>query len=47
VPSCDFRAGAETEDEILAKAAGHAKDAHGPEPTPELVEKVKGAIEER
>lgn len=37
---------AETEDEVLRLAAEHAKNDHGLEPTPELVEKVKANIEE-
>jgi predicted small metal-binding protein len=35
----------ENEEEVLQKAAVHAKE-HGLEPTPELVAKVKAAIEE-
>ena len=33
-----------TVEEVLQKAGVHAKE-HGLEPTPELIEKVKGAIE--
>ncbi|MHA3979436.1 DUF1059 domain-containing protein [Halovulum sp. GXIMD14794] len=46
MPGCSFQAKAETEDEILQAAAAHAKEAHGLEATPELVEKVKAAIRE-
>ncbi|MBF9035393.1 DUF1059 domain-containing protein [Rhodobacterales bacterium HKCCE2091] len=46
MPGCDFVAKGESEDEILAQAAKHAKEAHGLDPTPELVEKVRGAITE-
>ena len=34
-----------TEEEILQKAAPHAKEAHGMEVTPDLVAAVRGAIE--
>jgi len=44
MPGCRFEARAETEDQILAEAAAHAKATHNLEVTPELVEKVKGAI---
>lgn len=44
MPGCDFEARGETEDEILQKAAAHAKNDHGMEVTPELAEKVRGAI---
>lgn len=37
---------AETEEELLRKAAEHAKNDHGMEPTPELMEQVKAYIEE-
>ena len=43
VPGCGFEARG-TEEEILAAAGKHAKEDHGIEVTPELVEKVKGAI---
>ncbi|MEV8467721.1 DUF1059 domain-containing protein [Fluviibacterium sp. DFM31] len=46
MPGCDFEARGATEDEILQKAAAHAKEAHGIEPTPELVEKVKSLIQD-
>jgi predicted small metal-binding protein len=43
VPGCEFEARG-TEEEILAAAGKHAKEDHGIEVTPALVEKVKGAI---
>jgi len=46
MPGCTFQAKAETEAEVLQAAAAHAKQAHGMEATPELVEKVKAAIRE-
>ncbi len=44
MPGCDFEAKGETEDEVLRKAAVHAKEAHGLDATPEVVTKVKAAI---
>ena len=42
---CDFEARGETEQEILKKAAEHAKTAHNmAEIPPELVDMVRGAI---
>ena len=42
---CDFEARAETEDELLEQAAQHAAQVHEiTEMTPDLVEKVRGAI---
>lgn len=35
----------ETEEDVLRQAGEHAKE-HGLEPTPELIEKVKAAIED-
>lgn len=46
MPGCDFQARGETEDEILQQAAEHAKEVHGIDPTPELVEQVKSVITE-
>ncbi|WP_078059317.1 DUF1059 domain-containing protein [Tropicimonas marinistellae] len=46
MPGCDFEARAETEQEILQSAAAHAKEVHGLDATPELVEHVKGAIKD-
>ena len=46
---CDFIATAETEDEIMKQGAEHGKKVHGytdADFTPEMVEKVKGAIKE-
>ncbi len=36
----------ETEEEVLQKAAEHAKTEHGMEPTPELLAMVKEHIQE-
>jgi predicted small metal-binding protein len=44
MPGCDFKATGATEQEVLQKAAEHAKSAHGISVTPELAEKVKAAI---
>jgi predicted small metal-binding protein len=42
---CDFVARGATEDELMKKAAEHAKTAHGIDNiTPELAQKVKAAI---
>ena len=42
---CDFVARGSSEEEIMAKAAQHAKQDHGLESIPpEVVEKVKAAI---
>lgn len=46
VPGCGWQAEAETEDELLKKAAAHAQGVHGMEVTPALAEKVRGAIRE-
>ena len=43
IPGCDYEARG-TEEEILKAAGRHAKEDHGIEVTPELVEKVKTAI---
>jgi predicted small metal-binding protein len=42
---CDHVIRGETEQEVLQKAGVHAKE-HGLEPTPELIEKVRAAIED-
>jgi predicted small metal-binding protein len=48
VSGCGFTATATTEEEIVAKAAEHAREKHGVEEiTPELAAKVKAAIQER
>lgn len=47
VPGCEFVAKGQTEDEVLATAAEHAKRDHGMENIPaEIVQKVKSAIHE-
>lgn len=46
MPGCDFRATGETEDEIMQKAAVHAKEAHGIDVTPELADQVRSKIRE-
>lgn len=47
MPGCGFVAKGATEGEVLAKAAEHAKTAHGIQHvTPELAAKVKGAIKD-
>ena len=47
MPGCSFVAKGATVDEVLAKAAEHAKTAHGiQQVTPELAAKVKGAIKD-
>lgn len=44
---CDFEVRGETEEEILAKAAGHAKGCHaGVEMTPDVQAKIKAAIKD-
>ena len=44
-PGCDFRAEADTEEEILQKAAQHAATVHNvTDLTDEIVAKVKGCI---
>jgi predicted small metal-binding protein len=46
MPSCDFKAEAASEEELLQKAAAHAAEAHGiKEITPELATQVKAIIE--
>lgn len=37
---------ADTEEELLRKAAEHAERDHGMEPTPELMEQVRAHIQE-
>ena len=42
---CDFKAQAETMEELLQKCSEHAKSGHGiDEIPPELAEKVKAAV---
>jgi predicted small metal-binding protein len=44
---CDFQATGETNEEILAQTAEHARTAHGFESIPpELLEKVQAAIKD-
>ena len=48
VPGCSFTATAPTEEEIVRKAAEHAREKHDvKEITPELAAKVKSAIRNR
>ncbi len=42
---CDHVIRGETEEDVLRQAGAHAKE-HGLEPTPELIEKVRSAIED-
>ncbi len=44
---CDHEILAETEEEILKQAAEHVQSVHGLQVTPELVEQVKGLIQEK
>jgi predicted small metal-binding protein len=47
VPGCDFKATAESDDEILQQVAAHAREAHGMDEVPaEVAEKVKAGIRE-
>jgi|HubBroStandDraft_6_1064221.scaffolds.fasta_scaffold2998467_2 predicted small metal-binding protein len=47
VPECSWSYGAESEDEILASAAQHARDAHGMEEVPpEIVDRIRATIVE-
>ncbi len=48
VPGCSFTASAPSEEELVEKAAAHAREKHGvKEITPELAAKVKAAIADR
>jgi predicted small metal-binding protein len=48
VAGCAFEASAQTEEELLAKVAAHARESHGLEEiSPELAAKVKSAIKDR
>ena len=48
MPGCDFVAEGETEEDVLQKAAAHAKDVHGvDEVTDELVAQVRAKITDR
>jgi predicted small metal-binding protein len=45
VPGCDFEMSGNSEEEVLSKAAAHAKSAHGLDSIPsDVVEKVRSAI---
>ena len=45
MPGCNFVATGATEDEVLSRAAEHAREEHGlAEITPELVEQARAAI---
>ena len=47
MPGCDFVAQGEDEQEVLTKAAEHARRDHGmDEISPEVEEQVRGAIRE-
>ncbi len=44
---CDFEARGGSEQEVLAKAAAHAKTDHGMDPIPDdVMKKVKAAVHE-
>jgi predicted small metal-binding protein len=43
---CEHVIRADSEEELMRLVAKHAREEHGMEPTPELVEKVKAHIEE-
>jgi predicted small metal-binding protein len=48
VPGCEFVARGDSEQEILEQASEHAREQHGvTEITPELAEKVRGAIRDQ
>jgi predicted small metal-binding protein len=48
VPDCPFEATASNEEELLKKVAAHAAHDHGiADVTPELLAKVKAAIQNR
>jgi predicted small metal-binding protein len=42
---CGHVISADSEDELMRKAAEHAKKDHGMEPTPDLMNKVKAHIQ--
>jgi predicted small metal-binding protein len=45
VPGCDYVARAESEDELMQKAAQHAREAHGIQTlSADLVQQIKGKI---
>jgi predicted small metal-binding protein len=41
---CDYVARAESEDELMQKAAQHAREAHGITVSPEIVQRIKSKI---
>lgn len=46
VPGCTTKLEADSEDELMAQVADHARDQHGvTEITPELATQVKGAVQ--
>lgn len=48
MPGCKTIVEGKDEEEVMAKAAGHAKEAHGlQEITPELASQVRSAIKEK
>jgi len=45
LPGCDYVARAESEDELMQKAAQHAREAHGMQTVPaDLVQQIKSKI---
>ena len=46
VPGCDWHATGDTEEDLLSRAAAHARQAHEVVMTPELLAKAKRAIHE-
>ena len=45
VPGCDYVARAESEDELMQKAAQHAREAHGIQTlSPDLAQQIKSKI---
>jgi len=46
MPGCDFKAKGETTQDVLQQTAIHAKEVHGIELTPVLIEEVKLVIKD-
>ena len=46
VEGCNHEMEGETEEEVMAKAAHHAREDHGMEVTPELAQQVRAHIRE-
>ncbi len=44
---CEYEIRAETTDEVLQQAAEHVQSVHNLEVTPELVEQVRGLIQDK